>query len=389
MKGISPRNDTRRGIANLWKREVGSISPRTFADSVRASEVRHIHLSDGATVKVLAKQLGIVHKMAIEPGSANTFYACSELGLVTHFDLRTNEPTNLFSSIIDSSGYVVELYAIAIDPTNPNLLAVAGTEKFAHIYDIRKWGGSDSTPSNSQVGRVSPTQISSSNADGITGLAYSNTGELLISYSRNDIYLFPREQVSGFNNSDRSELKVYEGHSNRKTVKGVYFLGPSCEYVTSGSDSGHAFIWRKRDGVILRALKGDRFVVNCIEPHPLVSVLATSGIDKDVKVWSPQSFECEHSKKEVEMAAETMDSYSSSDGEYSNLFLSLVNDEDGSSSSLYDENDNYDEDSDGHDHDHDHNDDDDDDDEDDDDDSGNDDDDGGAGAGTGKVGFYI
>lgn len=191
------------------------------------------------------------------------------------------------------------MYAIAIDPTNPNLLAVAGTEKFAHIYDIRKWGGSDSTPSNSMVGRVSPTQISSSNADGITGLAYSNTGELLVSYSRNDIYLFPREQVSGFDNSDRSELKVYEGHSNRKTVKGVYFLGPSCEYVTSGSDSGHAFIWRKRDGAILRALKGDRFVVNCIEPHPLVSVLATSGIDKDVKVWSPQSFECEHSKKEV------------------------------------------------------------------------------------------
>lgn len=204
-------------------------------------------------------------------------------------------------SIIDSSAFVVELYAIAIDPTNPYILAVAGSEEFARIYDIRKWGGSNSTPSNSMVGCISPTQLSPSNVDGITGLAYSNTGELLVSYSRNDIYLFPREQVlySGFNDSNRFEPKVYKGHLNKKTVKGVYFLGPCCEYVASGSDSGHALIWRKRDGEILQALKGDRYVVNCIEPHPLISVLATSGIDKDVKVWAPQYFETKHSKKEV------------------------------------------------------------------------------------------
>jgi DDB1- and CUL4-associated factor 8 len=220
--------------------------------------------------------------------------------LFFQFDLRTNESTTLFS-IIDSSAYVVELYAIAIDPTNPHLLAVAGSEEFARIYDIRKWGGCDSTPSNSMVGCISPNHLSPSNVDGITGLAYSNTGELLVSYSRNDIYLFSREQVLyyGFDGSNRFEPKVYRGHSNKKTVKGVHFLGPGCEYVASGSDSGHAFIWRKRDGEILRVLQGDRYVVNCIEPHPLVPVLATSGIEKDVKVWTPQSFETEHGKKEV------------------------------------------------------------------------------------------
>ena len=36
-------------------------------------------------------------------------------------------------------------------------------------------------------------------------------------------------------------------------------------------------------------LQGDRHVVNCLEPHPFHPlVLATSGIDDDVKVWAPE-----------------------------------------------------------------------------------------------------
>lgn len=31
--------------------------------------------------------------------------------------------------------------------------------------------------------------------------------------------------------------------------------------------------------------------VNCLEPHPFIPVLATSGLDDDVKIWSPKRFE--------------------------------------------------------------------------------------------------
>lgn len=31
------------------------------------------------------------------------------------------------------------------------------------------------------------------------------------------------------------------------------------------------------------------FQVNCIEAHPRCPVLATSGLDKDVKIWIPKS----------------------------------------------------------------------------------------------------
>ena len=68
------------------------------------------------------------------------------------------------------------------------------------------------------------------------------------------------------------------GHLNSETVKGVSFMGVADEFVVSGSDCGHVFIWSKRDGKLQKLVKGDRHVVNCLEPHPsLPATLATSG----------------------------------------------------------------------------------------------------------------
>uniref|UniRef100_A0A7N5JMD9 DDB1 and CUL4 associated factor 8 n=1 Tax=Ailuropoda melanoleuca TaxID=9646 RepID=A0A7N5JMD9_AILME len=37
-----------------------------------------------------------------------------------------------------------------------------------------------------------------------------------------------------------------------------------------------------------RFMQGDKGgVVNCLEPHPQLPVLATSGLDYDVKIWAP------------------------------------------------------------------------------------------------------
>jgi hypothetical protein len=38
-------------------------------------------------------------------------------------------------------------------------------------------------------------------------------------------------------------------------MQGVNFLGASHEYVISGSDCGHIFVWRKKDGALLRVMK--------------------------------------------------------------------------------------------------------------------------------------
>ncbi|XP_073053050.1 protein ALTERED SEED GERMINATION 2 isoform X2 [Primulina eburnea] len=82
----------------------------------------------------------------------------------------------------------------------------------------------------------------------------------------------------------------YIGHCNIGTdIKQASFIGRRGEYVASGSDDGRWFIWEKKSGRLLKMLRGDEAVVNCIQCHPYDCVIATSGIDSTIKIWTPNS----------------------------------------------------------------------------------------------------
>lgn len=51
---------------------------------------------------------------------------------------------------------------------------------------------------------------------------------------------------------------------------------------------GSFFIWDRLTTNIIRILKGDESIVNCLQPHPSQCLLATSGIEPIVRLWSPQ-----------------------------------------------------------------------------------------------------
>lgn len=56
----------------------------------------------------------------------------------------------------------------------------------------------------------------------------------------------------------------------------------------SGSDCGNIFFWERETEAIVQWMAGDENgVVNCLEPHPQIPILATSGLDEDVKIWVP------------------------------------------------------------------------------------------------------
>lgn len=58
----------------------------------------------------------------------------------------------------------------------------------------------------------------------------------------------------------------------------------------SGSDCGQIFFWDKASQQIINVVKGDEHgIVNVLEPHPNYPILATSGLDSDVKIWCPLS----------------------------------------------------------------------------------------------------
>ncbi|KAK8628132.1 hypothetical protein V6N13_063844 [Hibiscus sabdariffa] len=127
---------------------------------------------------------------------------------------------------------IIPLYAIAIDPRNPNLFAVVGLYQYARPYDIckYKYGG-------------------------------------LTDFGQPIDYFYPPHDMG-------------LGHNP------VPFSPSSscCEA------NGNVYIWKKKGGELVGAKKEHVLEVDCIEPHPHTTVLASSGAD-GIKIWTPNAID--------------------------------------------------------------------------------------------------
>ncbi|KAM7314262.1 DDB1 and CUL4-associated factor 8 isoform X2 [Ixodes scapularis] len=178
----------------------------------------------------------------------------------------------------------VPLYTIFINPANANEFAVGGRDHYVRVYD-RRFTSEESNP----MKKFCPHHLLNSDVRAsVSCLVYNFDGsEILASYNDEDIYIF------NSSHSDGAEfVHRYKGHRNSQTVKGVNYFGLRSEYVISGSDCGYVYLWDKESGHIIHYMHGDEEgVVNCLEPHPSCPILATSGLDEDVKIWVPS---CEY-----------------------------------------------------------------------------------------------
>lgn len=83
-----------------------------------------------------------------------------------------------------------------------------------------------------------------------------------------------------------SKLVLKGQHVNKQTVKDVAFVGN--DFIGSGSDGGLMFLWSRTEGELVGIWKADRLVCNQVVGHPFAPIIATSGIDNDIKLWSPK-----------------------------------------------------------------------------------------------------
>ncbi|RMY22782.1 hypothetical protein D0867_02486 [Hortaea werneckii] len=72
-------------------------------------------------------------------------------------------------------------------------------------------------------------------------------------------------------------------------LKDVNYFGLNDEYVVSGSDDGNLFIWETHTGKLVNILEGDGEVVNVVQGHPYETMMAVSGIDHTIKIFSPDA----------------------------------------------------------------------------------------------------
>ncbi|XP_076149838.1 DDB1- and CUL4-associated factor 8 isoform X2 [Alosa pseudoharengus] len=256
----------------------------TLAMCARDGQIRVAELSATQrckNTKRVAQHKGAAHKLALDPDSRCSFLSAGEDAVVFGIDLCLDRPANKLV-VVKEGDKKVGLYTIFVNPANTHQFAVGGRDQYVRIYDRRKINENNN---NGVLKKFCPSHlVNSESKTNITCLVYSHDGtELLASYNDEDIYLFDS------NHSDGADYhRRYKGHRNNATVKGVNFYGPRSEFVVSGSDCGHIYLWDKNSARIVQFMEGDRGgVVNCLEPHPHLPGLATSGLDHDVKLWAP------------------------------------------------------------------------------------------------------
>eukprot|EP00871_Galdieria_phlegrea_P004851 jgi/Galph1/5367/GphlegSOOS_G4101.1 len=271
--------------------------------------------------------LAAVNKLAFSRDSPHVLFSCSCDGTVRRYDLREPHPIcgdamdNCSNTLVSLSSprktCGTEINSLQFNPMNSYYFAVASDSPLVRVYDERRVSPFASdvdlvygfVPSTIIENHSRPRMISA------TCVSWSWDGsEILVSYSMDCIYSFrPNENVSwstdirkleeygAYTGVTRHQLlqsscrenpsyhKRFQGHLNMRTIKEVSYWGPRSDYVVSGSDCGRVFIWERKSGRLVTILDhADSSIVNCVQGHPFDPILATSGIESNVKIWSPK-----------------------------------------------------------------------------------------------------
>ncbi|XP_011303240.1 DDB1- and CUL4-associated factor 8 [Fopius arisanus] len=244
------------------------------ATCARDGQVRLLDIHTGMHSK-LASHHGPARRLGVHADHPHTVLSVGDDAKVLCIDIRGGKPIKMLT--VKEGRSDMNLYSIHINPRNSHEFCVGGRSQAVKIYDRRKLA--------LPLQRLCPDNLSDNTCAHVTCAMYNYNGtEIIASYNDDDIYLF--DAVVLHPSGDFAHR--YEGHRNNATVKSVNFFGPKSEFIVSGSDCGNIFFWDKNTEAIVQWFPGDeQGVVNRLESHPNVPILATSGLDHDVKIWIP------------------------------------------------------------------------------------------------------
>mmetsp|Transcript_28380 Transcript_28380/g.42908 ORF Transcript_28380/g.42908 Transcript_28380/m.42908 type:complete len:1116 (+) Transcript_28380:75-3422(+) len=225
---------------------------------------------------------------------------CSERGL-RRFDIRVS-PSEQQSRSVLSSDTCKACAVWSSDSVNSSYVFAGGASANVALYDLRMVSDGQQTSKVVQLYR--PRHLDENASVSVSGIDTSkNKKELLISYENDQIYSFPIFPSAGAAGPTvdalnffakrmeeeeivQRELCSYGGHLNRYTfLKNAKYAGPNDDYICTGSDSGHAWIYEKNTGAVVSFLNADHSTCNGVVPHPTLPVFVTYGIDSTAKLW--------------------------------------------------------------------------------------------------------
>ncbi|KAH8246910.1 hypothetical protein KR032_003074 [Drosophila birchii] len=218
---------------------------------------------------------GPVYGLSVDRTSGHLFSVATEHGEILVYDLRVGK-----SEPLAIAKFRTPFNAVEFHPLNGNFLATANAKRGAMLWDLR----------HHQQALCQYNYIPESPS--CMSVRFNCNGTLLLTLHRRlpPILFSPGspEPVATF---------YHDEYFNSCTMKSCTFAGPHDELVVSGSDNFNMFIWRM-DGVNLEEknqwvdtppviLTGHRSIVNQVRYNRQRCLLASSGVEKIIKLWSP------------------------------------------------------------------------------------------------------
>jgi hypothetical protein len=110
------------------------------------------------------------------------------------------------------------------------------------------------------------------------------------------------------------------------------FGGASDEFILSGSDDSRAYIYCAHTGKLIKKLTGHAQIVNVSIMHPYLPLVATSGIDSEIRLWKYKQISPKARDSSGSRSNSDSDSDSDSDSGSGGYFGSGFNPDSGSDS---------------------------------------------------------
>eukprot|EP01089_Gocevia_fonbrunei_P020458 TRINITY_DN7640_c0_g1_i1.p1 TRINITY_DN7640_c0_g1~~TRINITY_DN7640_c0_g1_i1.p1 ORF type:complete len:679 (-),score=136.31 TRINITY_DN7640_c0_g1_i1:4-2040(-) len=305
-------------LTNVTTSNVLGLDPSTIRST----------MADNNANNLIFSSENMILKFAFMPDSSSVFVSTHHDGTVRLFDLRAPPTSNetVLLTLKNTSNEKVSINSICFDTwktLSPGTSFVLGAcDPFVRLCDLRSITKNGAKTiarycPKASLERYSKSENSYTGSWSVTGVDLNSIGECAATYSHGNAYLFnmnpythhepdstATDTSTKFADVETRTVMEYKGHRNVRTfLKEITFLGNN-QYVATGSDCGHLFIWDKNTGKIVNWLKADSNVVNGVAPHPSGEPrFGTCGIDSEGKIWGPGdvvTFDKEKLKKSKE-----------------------------------------------------------------------------------------
>ncbi|KAF5292282.1 hypothetical protein FQA39_LY03316 [Lamprigera yunnana] len=258
-------------ISNIFCLAFDSTNSKIYSGGNDDQVIVHDLKTGSFVLKLLHKKP--VYGLSVNPQNDYIVATAGDDGRILVFDIREANNTDPMCVAKQKTGF----HSVMFNPYNSRLLATANSEEGISLWDYRK-----------------PKEVLihyDSTAGDVSGISvcFNSTGSRLLALRRR---LPP---VLYATQSQSAICQFYHPqYYNSCTMKTCCFAGDNDEYVLSGSDDFNLYMWRvPKDnsewGMSHLVLRGHRSIVNQVRYNKHNNLIASSGVEKMVKLWSTLS----------------------------------------------------------------------------------------------------